>query len=112
MSSWDSVQRTKATLAYSVHDQTLVRRVGKVCKGVDNRSDLGNLKSIGEHERRVEGLASIVAGATCAGNRSLVHNGSSGKRARRYGNGSLSRSGARPFNTMSIGSVAFWIRCQ
>ena len=25
----------------SVHDQTLVRRVGKVCKGVDNRSEAG-----------------------------------------------------------------------
>ena len=47
-----------------------------------------------------------------AGNRSLARNGSSGKRARRYGNGSLSRTGARPFNTISIGSVAFWIRCQ
>jgi hypothetical protein len=64
MSNWDSVRRTKATLN-SVHEQTLVRRVGKVCKGMDNRSDLGNLTSIGEHERRVEGLASIVAGAGC-----------------------------------------------
>ena len=54
MSSWDSVQRTKATLAHSVHDQTLVRRVGKVCKGV---------ATVQRHERRVEGLACIVAGA-------------------------------------------------
>src|SRR3954470_9748438 len=54
MSSWDSVQRTKATLAHSVHDQTLVRRAGKVCKGV---------ATVQRHERRVEGLACIVAGA-------------------------------------------------
>jgi len=54
MSSWDSVQRTKATLAHSVHDQTLVRRVGKVCKG---------MATVQRHERRVEGLACIVAGA-------------------------------------------------
>ena len=32
MSSWVSVRRTRATLAHSVHDQTLVRRVDKVCK--------------------------------------------------------------------------------
>ena len=51
-------------------------------------------------------LASIVAGATCAGNRSLVRNGSSGKRARRYGNGSLSRSGARPLQ-----HDIYWLGC-